>query len=148
MKLVLQSQDNYNEIAIIDLTSGTIESTQKTEGEVKTQGCYSVYDGKIIGFFRIEDILYFLLDRQKIQFLENDNVNIESLPDNHCLFSIQRGSEIIFSWKYKRRQITPSISAFQMVNPMISEEDFDIFVLIHNVINNRDRKERVFRHSQ
>jgi len=147
MEIILQSQDNFNEIAFLDLASGTVSIAQKTERKLKTNGYYNVHEGHVVGFFRLDENLYFVFDKQIIQFQENDNVFIESLPNSRCLFSIQRGQENIFTWEYECRQIMPPISAFQIVNPMISEEDFDIFTFIYNVVNNKDRKERIFRRS-
>jgi hypothetical protein len=145
MKIVLQSQDNFNEIAFLDVVTGIVSISQKSEKAIKTNGYYSIRDGSTICFFRVDENLYFALDRQIIEFQEGDKVFIESLPSNQCLFSIQRNQETIFKWKYKSYQLEPTISIFQVVNPMTSEEDFDIFALVHNVINNANRKERAFR---
>ena len=146
MKVILESQDKFSEIAILDVASGTFEITQKPEKKIETNGYYSNYDGSLVTFFRLNQNLYFGVDKQIIQFKENDRVSISPLSNGHSQFSIWRDKENIFNYEYESHHITPPISAFQIVNPIIGEEEFNIFLFVYNAINDKERKERVFRH--
>jgi hypothetical protein len=145
MIVILQSQEKFNEIALLDFATGNFEITQKTEKEVKITGYYSHPDGTFIWFFRLDEDLYFGVDKQIIKFQEGDSVSIESLSNNRYRFSVHRDHEDIFEHEYQGYQSSPPILAFQIVNPMSSEEDFDIFLFINNVMNNEERRQRVFR---
>ena len=148
MEILLQSHDAYNEIAFLNLDTGAFSTHSKDEFEkqrFQSQGHFSVQDDNaVVCFFRVGGSLYFRLDQTTIQFQNNDRIMLEPLPDDRYLFSIERNNEIVFSWEYQRAEIYPPISAFQIINPLASEEDFDIFIFIQNVINNVERKKRVF----
>jgi hypothetical protein len=145
MKVILQSQDKFNEIGILDLETGNFETVQKEGKKERTMGYYSSYEDVIVSFFRLKENLFLGVNKQIIQFQENDSISISSLSNNQFRFSVHRDNQEIFSYQYQRHQITPTISAFQIVNSMSEEEDFDIFLLINNVMNDKKRMERVFR---
>lgn len=148
MEIILQSQDKFNEIAVLDLESGSISVHSKTDypdlASKPKQGYFSVQNDTVVSFFRLGERLYLRLNQQIVEFQDNDAIVLQPQPLNHQLFSIQRDQRTVFSWVYKRPLISPPVSAFQMIEPMISEEDFDIFVFIHNVINDKQRMKRVF----
>jgi hypothetical protein len=143
MEIVIQSQDKPETIAILDFDSGNISIYPKTRAPGNLiQGFFSVQNDIVICLYWVDGNLYFTLDGQKIKFQEADRVQLKTLPNSHCLFSIQRGQEVVFSWEYTPQEIYPPISAMQLVNPMASEEDYDIFVFVHNVINNAERRKK------
>jgi hypothetical protein len=144
MEISLQSRDEFNIIAFLDLVSGTFSIKPKPEKMAETNGFFSIHNGDVVSFFRFGEKMFIRVNEKTTDFQENDKIFIESLLNNHCVFSIQRGQEIIFTWNYKINPIIPPISAFRMVNPMASEEDFDIFIFMRNVINDIERRKRVF----
>jgi hypothetical protein len=150
MEVILQSKDKYNEIATYNLDTETFTIHSKADVEMQnlsTQGVFSIHENKVACFFRVENNLFFRIDQNTIEFKKNDRVLLEPSTDDIFEFSIERNKEKIFTWKYKRPEIDPPLSAFQFFSPLISEENFDIFQLIHNVINNDERKKRFYRSS-
>lgn len=85
------------------------------------------------------------MNQRAVEIQENDTIVLQPKPDGYWVFSIQRDQRTVFSWEYRRAEISPPVSAFHMINSAVSEEDFDIFLFIHNVINDRQRRNRVFR---
>jgi hypothetical protein len=148
VKRVLRSLEKYNEMALLDSESGEISFYAKADQiEIAFKlpnGVFSSFDGKIISLYRIGDKLIFLTEATVIEFQDQDKVSIESVDNEHNRFKILRGEKVLFSWIYRRPKIEPSISASQMINPWIEEEDFDICLLIYNVVMNKNRAQRIF----
>lgn len=149
MRIVLQSQDNYNEIAVLDLDTGNITVFSKRDqldlSSSPTNGYFSIMGGRMVCFFRSDEQLMVKIDDQTIGLRDEDTVLLEPVQGNWNRFRILRDKETLFSWVYERPEIYPSINFSQFFNPLIADEDFDICLFIYNVMNDPGRKERVFR---
>ena len=102
MEIILQSQDNYKEIALFNLDTEAFSIHSKADVEKQNsppKGYFSIHDNTIVCFFRVGHSLFFRLDQNTIEFKNNDRVILEPLSDDIFIFSIERNKENIFSWK-------------------------------------------------
>jgi hypothetical protein len=70
-------------------------------------------------------------------------VLLEKKSETQNLFRIQKGEKIVFSLVYSQPVIEPPLGFYQNVYAA-EEEDFDFLLLVYNMCNEPDRKERVF----
>ena len=149
MKIILQSQEKSNKLAELDLTTSEFSVFEKTDYQNKLdfpiRGHFSCLDDILICFFKLDEQFMIKVDDILITLDDKDKVFLRQEDDNHNRFEIERDGKIIFTKVYSCPEISPDISAHQFFNPLISEEDFDIFLFIRNVINNPDRKMRVYK---
>ncbi len=145
MEIILQSKDEYKKIAVFDTSSGIFSIFSKTNRQdllkAHINGYFGYMDNHLVCFFRLNQDLILKVNDQSIVLDDNNMVLLESIDENRYLFKIQRSKEIILSLTYNRPPITPPIGAYQFFSP-VSEEDFDILLLIYNICNNPERKKR------
>ena len=149
MEIILQSQDEFNEVGVLDPHSGKFSIVSKIENpklsDLSTSGYFCHMDDKLICFFRLDSNLVVKVDDQLITLDNRDKVMLESRRGDQYHFKVQKGMDIVISLIYKRTPISPPISAYEFFNPMITEESFDIFLFIYNAFNDSGRRDRVFR---
>jgi hypothetical protein len=148
MKIVMQSRDEFNEVAVFNPRTKEFSKFSKTDrqdlAKIQINGFYSHINNRLICFFLYNRNLIFKSDDELIELGDDTKVLLEIADNNQSYFRIQKGGEIVFSLAYTRPSIIPPISAYQFFS-MVEEEDFDIFLLIYKICNNSERKERILR---
>ncbi len=109
------------------------------------EGLFSYVDNRLICFYysKPRQSVSIKVDNDLIEIDYDDKVLLEKKSDIQNLFRIQKGEKTVFSLVYNRPIIDPLLGFHQMVS-MVEEEDFDLLLLINNMCNEPDRKERVF----
>lgn len=146
MKIVLQSRDTFDEVAVFNPQTKEFSKFSKADrqdlAKIQINGFYSHISNRLICLFLHNRNLVFKSDNELVELDNDTKVLLEIADENQNHFTIQKGGEIIFSLTYTRPSITPPISAYQFFS-MVEEEDFDIFLLIYKICNNSERKERI-----
>jgi hypothetical protein len=109
------------------------------------EGHFSYIDNRLICFYgsKPRQSMSLKVDNDLIEIDYDDKVLLEKKSDTQNLFRIQKGEKIVYSLEYQRPVIDPPLGFYQNVYAA-EEEDFDFLLLIYNMCNEPDRKERVF----
>jgi hypothetical protein len=144
MKVILQSRDDFNKFGVLDLSSREIRVFSKAKKSYKeAHGIFRHTEAGVVCFFRSSQGLSIVVDKQLIVLANNDKILLQPTGNEQKHFSIQRGNNTIFSLTYTPPEIHPPLDVFQFFSP-IEEEDFDIFLLIHNICNDSERRSVAF----
>ena len=153
MKIVLEPHNyKYNQMAILDTESGEFFEFSRVDRPdlaklVKTpcEGLFSYVDNRLIYFLfpNSGQNAKLKVDNDLIEFGYDDKVLLEKKDETQNLFRIQKGEKTVFSLVYNQPVIKPPLGFHQNVYAA-EEEDFDFLLLIYNMCNEPDRKERVF----
>lgn len=144
MEVILQSQNASSKFGMLDLASRELRRFSNAEKPHKeTQGIFRDTEVGVVCFFRSKQGLSIAVEKQLIVFEDNTKIMIQHATEGRKHFSVQRGEDIILSLTYNHPTIDPPLGFYQFFSP-VDEEDFDIFLLIHNVFNDLERRNRIF----
>ena len=147
MRKILQSQDSFDSLALLDLDSGQITVVSKLErpdlSAKRIHGYYSKVNGKLFCLFVDNEQLFVKIDDQLIELTAGTTVCVEPVDEKRNLFEIVQDHGIILSWEYEKPENGQLLGVAQFFNPLISDEDYDICIFIYNVANNPSRRERI-----
>ena len=153
MKIVLRPHNyKYNQMVLLDTESGEFFEFSRVNrpdlaklAKTPSEGLFSYVDNRLICFFYSSprQSVSLKVDNDLIEFGYDDKVLLEKKNETQNLFIIQKGEKTVFSLAYNRPVISPLLGFHQMVYAA-EEEDFDFLLLIYNMCNEPDRKERIF----
>uniref|UniRef100_UPI004047C5AA hypothetical protein n=1 Tax=Roseivirga sp. TaxID=1964215 RepID=UPI004047C5AA len=108
---------------------------------VQSRGLSQKIGKSRLTFFRYKSQLYFL---SKDQLFLIDKATESNLikERNELVFNLTKNGERVF--ENKHRQIKSIIPIENDPTPMVEQEDFDIRMLIYNVLLEHDRRDRIF----
>ncbi len=144
--IVLQSNDKFDEIAIIDVDNGKISLFSKTQNSeiasLATQGFYSVVEEKMCSFYRKGDDLHLEIDEQ--DFVISDKITSQFIHTaNQHIFKLLDGSTLILSFRYNPPQLVVPLE--DDPTPFVDYEDFNFLYFVHNVLKDTKRRQRIFK---
>lgn len=149
--ILLESFNNKFKMAEMDVNSGNMKYYCKLfykllkifKSRPSFSGHYSKINGKIIVFYRIKEKLFLRVDKVLFELDDAIEVRWKRLNDFNC-FSLLRNGRQLLELIYKRPKINPSLE-IDTVSSFVEEEDFDFCLFIYNVMNNSERKKRIYR---
>ena len=133
MKILLQSQDHFKEIGIIDPINGDFSVSSKIEypdiDNIPKNGFFSQKHGVTVGFFSNGENLVLWIDGHVIVLSDSVTISLETVTDRDKFykFSVTRDQNEVFSFEYPIEVIDPPLEAYQFFNTSITEDHFDIF---------------------
>lgn len=144
MKVILQSCDDHSKSGIFDLSSKTLRVFSKSEKSLEeTHGVFRHTEVGTVCFFRSKQGLSLAVDKHIIVLGKEDKVLLQQAENGRKHFSIQRDGDLIFSVTYAPPEVQPYLGVTQLFS-MVEEEDYDIFLLIHNIQNDPERRDVAF----
>lgn len=137
--LWLRNHTNYNKLARYNHPQNTLEIFEATEPPAftgHTVGFFEILSGKIIGFYRLQNQLYLLLDGKN--FLWNNTITVGLIPyiDQRILLINQCEKELLHcEYSIDTTQIFKNDpTAF------VEPEHFDFGLFVLNLNNNPARR--------
>ena len=143
--ILLQSVDKFDEVAVLDVTVGQLtwysKQTVPDLASEPIRGHIAQLDGHTVILYREAEILRFRIDNDEFEL--TDNTRIELVRDDPHILTVYRNGEIAIKFAYTPPIIHPSLEVDP--TPFVEEEDFDFGLFVHNVVNDVDRRNRIYR---
>lgn len=95
--------------------------------------------------FRHKNRLNLMFQNELIELNEKIESELKRIKTD-LLLTLKRDGKIVFENKHK--QIKSVIPIEEDPTPFVDAEDFDLRILIHNVLTEKERKDRIFEKSQ
>jgi hypothetical protein len=141
--LLLQSLDASTEYAQLDentLEVKLLARNSKVPPNV-ISGHFAWLHGQFVALFRHGQGLQFLSGKQLIQV--GDRVRSElRMGRSARTFRLTRDQQVLFEQEYSASEPDPSLQIDP--TPFVEEEDFDVFMFIHNVLSEPSRRRRIY----
>jgi hypothetical protein len=108
---------------------------------MRLSGGYSIINGMIICLYRLDNALHFRLGEDEFK-IADDATSILVHADGYRLFQLVQNGNVLINYRYRSPiyKVSPNID----LTPFIEEEDFDFFLFVHNVLNQDDRRHRIY----
>jgi len=110
------------------------------------QGSFSELGKHLVFLFRIDETLHLVIDNEHIVLDNNIRIiRVSDKSDETITFMIIDifSNETIIEIKYQKPNIYPALEFDP--TPFVDEEDFDYGLFLSNVLNDVDRRNRVYR---
>ena len=146
--ILLQSLDKFNDVAELDVGTGQMQRHNKADrldhASQPVHGHFAELNGVVICFFRHDNgQLHLKIGPTDIELPDDANVSLQREVDNQVRLVVLRRGLPAFNWRYRRPKIDPPLMADP--TPFVDEEDFDILLLAFNVINDNERRRKIYR---
>lgn len=143
--MLLQSKDEFDALMELDAITGSHRIlSRKQHPEITNTpvaGGYSVVDTIPACLYRRDNALYFRLGEDECQ-ITDDVESVLAREDGYSLFQLVRNGKLLVDFKY--RSSPPEVPLRIDPTPFIEEEDFDFLLFVHNVLEQADRRHRVY----
>jgi hypothetical protein len=146
--LLLQSLDKFGEVGELDMETGQFRCFAKADRpDLETYpigGHFAELSEALVCFYRsINGKLYLKLDAEDFELLDDVVVSHRRENATKSRLTVLHRGVLIFDWLYRRPTINPPLGLDP--TPFIDEEDFDIALMISKVMNDRGRRDRIYR---
>jgi hypothetical protein len=111
--------------------------------EIRICGIFTEIKNKYLSLFREGNKLYFVIDSDIYLIDDTSSVDIKKIEKNKYQLSLFDDDNIVATYDYVKPHINPQLGLDP--TPFIEEENFDFCLFIKNVVNDKDRRERMFR---
>jgi hypothetical protein len=115
----------------------------KIKAEFNHNGFSQKFGNTRMTFFRFKDQLY-LLSENKLIEINNETESELKLIGTKLVFSLKQNGVVLY--KQKHKQIKSIIPIENDPTPFVDEEDFDLRILIHRVVSEKERWDIIFTH--
>ncbi len=145
--ILLQCFETFREFARMDertglvLWLGSLDSEEAREQFRKSNGVYVKIDDVFVAFYRVGLRLFFSVDEQVLPLDEGVTCSLKQERQMKTL-SFFRSNKLIFSWTYV--DPLPENWFENDPTPMVEQEDFDLGLLVRNVLSDQGRMKRIF----
>lgn len=143
--MLLQSADNFNEVIELNpISQGIIQYSKQDNPELGVrfiEGFFATIDSHMVFLYRYKGFLYLKINGNIFK-LDKD-VSIDLIKGSVNTLIIRQNGLPIFNWTYRLPKVEP-MTSFNPT-PFIEEEDFDFGLFVCNVLNDSERKERIFK---
>ena len=143
--IMLQNYEKFRKFAQLDLDTGLIsflgllDSKEAKEQEVS--GVYVSSPHTFVAFYRVGPRLFFRMDNQVLALDADIRCDLEQRGQTKTLRFLS-DDELLLSWTYN--DPLPEKWFEDDFTPMVKKEDFDLGLLIRNVLSNSGRIRRIF----
>ena len=145
MAVLLQSQDRYDDLIELDTASGQITwHSVKNEPHLREgtiDGHFSKLDGKMAALLRENGVLHFRVNQLDVELSDDTEAVWERRPGLHTL-TLTRDGKRILRLAYSPPVIDPPLEVDP--TPFVEEEHFDFGLFVHNVLQDKGRRERIY----
>ena len=142
--VLLQGFSRFDAIGQLNVQTGEWHEYSKSRDHIIKPGCkgfFDLVDGKRVCFFRLDGLLR--LRTQDHSFNIGPEVTSSwELMDHRALFRLAHGSTTIFELEYTAFQSMKKIPGDP--TPFVDEEDGDFFLFIHRVLEDAERRARIY----
>jgi hypothetical protein len=151
-KILIKEHKNAWKNGVLNFSTKKIEwdsfltwTNKMLNPKIKAEFNHSGFSQKIgkarMTFFRYKSQLYFLSENQLIEI--NNETESELKPiGTELLFSLKQNGIVLY--KQQHKQIKSIIPIENDPTPFVDEEDFDLRILIHRVISEKERWNIIF----
>lgn len=143
--MILQSQDRFDEIAVLNLSTGETNFVSKSKhpelASQPTSGWYSVVDNVMCRLYRKEGVLFLGVGKQTFKLLDDVGSRLIRGQDSSTFQLISNG-DLLFSFKYNLPKLDVPLK--NDPTPFIEEEDFDFLLFVDNVLKDKARRQRIY----
>jgi len=143
--MILQSKDEIDKLMELDPITGRHQILSRKQhpeiASMRLSGGYSIVNGMIVCLYRLDNALYFRLGEEEVK-IADDATSILVREDGYRLFQLLQNGNLLINFRY--RSPVYEVSPHMDPTPFIDEEDFDFFLFVHNVLNQGDRRHRVY----
>jgi hypothetical protein len=143
--VLLRCYEQYRDFARIEDDSGRITFLPRMELEQarkqEINGVYARSQEGFVAFYRVGPRLFFQLNERILMLSEDVRCEVRQMGQTKTL-DFYQSTELLFSWTYedplreKWFENDPT--------PMVEKEDFDLGILVRNVLRSEGRKKRIF----
>jgi hypothetical protein len=144
--ILLQSQDKFNDLAQLDTATGQIFWLSRcTHPEAVAQavcGHIARIGEHILCLYRLGGVLHFRIDSADWELNEEIEISLQDIQEGKNRLTIARQGVPLVSLDYRRSVIRPPLAVDP--TPFVEEEDFDFCLFVCNVVNDPDRKVRIY----
>jgi hypothetical protein len=144
--ILLQSNDSFDELGKLNLDTGEISFLSKSQNPQASctliQGHYAKVGDSLVCLYRFDDVLYLRIGELQFEITDRVLCYLSRELNNRSFKLISDGKELV---NVVYTPVKPEIPLNRDPTPFIEEEDFDFMLFIHNVINNFDRRHRIYR---
>jgi hypothetical protein len=144
--LLLQSKDRFDQVALLDTSTGQISWLQKsevyTEPPLPIKGHIAQLRGRTLCLYREAGSLYFKVDSEVFELTEDTEVEFVHMENDLNRITIFRKGVVLFTWTYERPIIHPPLK--YDITPFVKEEDFDFCLFVSNVVSSSERRDRIY----
>jgi hypothetical protein len=144
--IILQSIDDHDQLAEIDEGTGFVtffaRHGRASVPATGSRGLFSFIDGLLVCAFRHNKELQLRID-DKV-FPLDDTMQAQIMRDGRNTFVLRRRSDrsVVTEITYEARNPDPPLDMDP--TPFVDEEDFDLFLLVCNLVNDPGRSRRAF----
>lgn len=142
--LLLQSSDRFTEMMKLD--PDTREVRFVSRGDVaepdRISGAYARVGDRLACLYRSCDRLFFSLDGKAIELGEDTSAHFRRRGETRVL-TVRREELTLIQWEYRLPPLDPPLE--EDPTPFVEAEDFDFGLFVSNVVNDKARKDRIFR---
>lgn len=139
--LLLQSNESYDDLLKFDPNSGESELTSRGANpeRVAIQGHFVNLSGEFTCLYRWHDKMFFRLGKCAYEIPENATAELREEGDFKTLRILLDDLEICH-WTYPKPK-------YDLIDALryFDEEHTDFGLLVHNVINDKGRQQRIYR---
>ncbi len=148
--ILLQSMEKYDELIEFDPISGVKRKiSKKVQPDYSgraIQGSFSELGDHLIFLFRIDDNLHLIIDNKEVTLpVYIKVIRFEDISDGTISLKIidNISNKVVSELKYQKPNIYPPLNLDP--TPFIDEEDFDYGLFLSNVLNDINRRNRIYR---
>lgn len=142
--MILQSKDEFDQLMELNPITGRRQFLSRKQhpeiASMRLSGGYSIVNGMIVCLYRVDNALYFRLGEEEFK-IADDATSILVHENGYRLFQLVQNGNLLVNFRY--RSPVYEVSNIDPT-PFIDEEDFDFFLFVHNVLNQGDRRHRVY----
>ena len=146
--ILLQSLNRFSDAAELDVGTGQMQRHNKVDRldlvSYPVHGHFAELNGAVICFFRHDNgVLHLKIGATDIELQDDAIVSLQREVDNQFRLVVLRRGLPAFNWRYRRPKIDPPLPADP--TSFVEEEDFEILLLTSNVMNDNERRRRIYR---
>jgi hypothetical protein len=146
--MLLQNLDQFDDLVLLDPDTEQISMLSRSaHPELSAQsvrGHFADLAGHRIYFYRAHDErLHVRVDELHVEFNRETRVTLVRQDIDTNRFQVLRNGSVVIDLLYPRPVLDPPLA--HDPTPFVDEEDFDICLLIHNVMTDAARRERIYR---
>jgi len=138
MRVVLQSNDKFNEFGEFDPETGSLTIRPKNDSPVKggVSGWYGTIGDSVAFLFHLDHRLHFAYRDQRFSLQDDAQARVEG-GQTARRFTLEQGGKTLICIDY---EIPPPVVPPELDFTDTRPEDFDFLLFVRNVLKNPERR--------
>jgi hypothetical protein len=146
MTILLQSSDNYNDLARYNPETGEIVNLSRLSAPstnlVPIVGPFSIVQGSLLMLYRHLGELHLRIDDDDFEIRDENQTVLTNIQDNVYEFVLLKDDTELYKWRYVLPAIDPPLSLDP--TPFVEEEHFNFCLFVHNILTDPERRKRIY----